>query len=158
MDLDRLLALFRALHDHRVEYVLVGGVAVNLHGLVRATEDVDLFLRPEPENIERVRSALRSVWDDPALDEVTAEDLCGDYPTVRYGPPDEDFVVDLLTRLGTAWRYDDLEAESVEHDGTVIRLATPTTLFRMKRGTVRPIDHADAQALARAFDLPEDEA
>ena len=39
-------ALLGALHRDRVEYVLVGGVALNLHGIVRATEDVDFFVDP----------------------------------------------------------------------------------------------------------------
>jgi hypothetical protein len=45
MDYDDLLLLLRALHGHDVEYVLVGGVAMNLHGIARSTEDVDLFVR-----------------------------------------------------------------------------------------------------------------
>ena len=54
------------------EYVLVGGVAMGLHGLVRATQDVDLFVRPEADNVARVKAALRAVWDDPAIDECAA--------------------------------------------------------------------------------------
>ncbi|MEX0873338.1 MAG: nucleotidyl transferase AbiEii/AbiGii toxin family protein [Actinomycetota bacterium] len=68
MDFDRILVLLRALYDQGVEYVLVGGTALNLHGLVRATEDIDLFLRVEGANIERLRRALHSVWDDPEID------------------------------------------------------------------------------------------
>ena len=34
------------------------GMALNIHGLVRATEDVDLFVRPDRENIERLRTAV----------------------------------------------------------------------------------------------------
>lgn len=41
MDFDRMLRLFRALHDHEVDYVLVGGVALGLHGLLRTTEDIE---------------------------------------------------------------------------------------------------------------------
>ena len=42
IDLDRLLALIRALNREGVEYVVIGAVALGLHGLARATEDVDL--------------------------------------------------------------------------------------------------------------------
>jgi hypothetical protein len=78
MDFEDFLRLIRALDQHAVEYVLVRGVALSLHGLVMATEDVALFVRPEAENVERLRQALRSVWDDPEIERITAEDLAGD--------------------------------------------------------------------------------
>jgi hypothetical protein len=56
VDFDRLLALLKALQAHGADYVLVGGVSLGLHGLVRATEDVDLFVRPESANIANVRT------------------------------------------------------------------------------------------------------
>jgi hypothetical protein len=98
-----ILPLLRALAEHDVEYVLVGGVAVNFHGILRATEDVDLFVRPEPDNVARLRAALHSVFSDECIDEIVAEDLAGAYPTIRYGPPDADFMVDILGRLGEAF-------------------------------------------------------
>jgi hypothetical protein len=48
MTLEELLNLLRALNEQSVEYALVGGAAMNLHGVVRATEDIDLFVRPSP--------------------------------------------------------------------------------------------------------------
>ncbi|HEY3494315.1 MAG TPA: nucleotidyl transferase AbiEii/AbiGii toxin family protein [Polyangiaceae bacterium] len=139
-----------------VDYVVVGGVAMNLHGLVRATEDLDVFIRPDAANIDRLRRALRNVWNDPSIDELTAEDLCGDYPAVRYGPPEGSLYLDILTRLGEATLFTDLEAEETEIEGVRIRVATPRTLYRMKKDTVRPIDHADAAALRAAFQLDEE--
>ncbi len=55
------------------------------HGLDRATRALDLFVAPDPDNIERLRSALRSVFDDPEIELITSEDLAGDYPAVQYG-------------------------------------------------------------------------
>jgi hypothetical protein len=52
--------------------------------------------------------------------------------------------------------YEDLEHEEVELEGVRVRLATPRTLFRMKRDTVRPIDRDDATRLALAFELGEE--
>lgn len=155
--LRELLRLLRALSDRKVEYVLVGGGALNVHGLVRATEDADLFVRPDGENIARLREALRDVWDDPSIDEITAEDLCGDYPAIRYGPPEGVFYLDILTRLGELFSYDDLEWELVDLEGVPVRVATAETLVRMKRSTVRPIDAADVQALVQAFGLDIEE-
>lgn len=154
---DDALRVIASLNEAGVDYVLVGGAALNVHGLVRATEDLDIFVRPAPENIAKLRDALRSVWQDADIDQITAEDLCGDYPTVRYGPPEGTLYLDILTRLGEATRFSDLEAEEKVIQGVRVRVATPATLYRMKRNTVRPIDHADAIALRSAFDL-EDEA
>lgn len=156
MDFDKFLDLLRALARERVDYVLVGAVALGLHGIVRTTEDVDLFIRPESENVERLKSALRSLWDDDDIAEITARDLAGDYPTIRYGPPGEGFVIDLLSRLGSAFRFDDLEAQTISLEGVPVRVATPTTLYRMKKETIRPIDRADAAALREKFDIKED--
>ncbi len=103
MDFGRFLDVVRAFERAQVEYVLVGGVAVNLHGIVRATEDIDFFVRADPANVERLRIALRSLWDDPEIEKIQAEDF-GAYPTLRYGPPGDELVIDILTRLGTACR------------------------------------------------------
>ena len=153
--LDEAIRVIASLNRERVDYVVVGGVAVNLHGLIRATEDLDLFVRPNPENIARLRRALHTVWDDPSIDEITAEDLCGDYPVVRYGPPEGSLYLDIMARIGEATSFDDVEGEEKDIDGTKVRVATPKSLFRMKRGTVRPIDQQDAKALSVAFDIGE---
>jgi hypothetical protein len=156
VDFERFLQLLTALARERVDYVLVGAVALSLHGIVRATEDIDLFLRPEPDNVERLKRALRSVWDDGEISNITAGDLAGEYPTVRYGPPGETFVIDLLARLGTAFAFEDLEVQTVAVEGVPVRVAAPRTLYRMKKDTVRPIDRADAAALRDRFRLDED--
>lgn len=156
MDFDKFLEVLRALAREGVDYVLVGAVALGVHGIVRATEDVDLFIRPDGENVERLKRALRSVWDDPDIAGITADDLAGEYSTVRYGPPGEGFVIDLLSRLGSAFAFEDLESEMVSVEGVPARVATPATLYRMKRGTLRPIDRADAAALREKFGLVEE--
>ena len=156
MDFEKFLLLLRQLEQHQVDYVLIGGVALSLHGLVRATEDIDLFVRPDEDNIACLRRALRAVWADPDIEQITAQDLAGEYPTVRYGPPGEEFVIDFLSRLGSAFQFTDIEAETIEIEGVRVRLATPAMLYRMKRGTLRPIDRADAAALREKFDLEDD--
>lgn len=132
-------------------------MALGLQGLARVTEVVDLFVLASPDNVERLRSALRSLWDDPCLDEISYDDLAGDYPTVRYGPPEEVFVVDLLARLGETFSYGDLEAEEKVVRGIPVSVATPRTLYRMKKNTVRVKDRVDAEALRQTFPEVEDE-
>ncbi len=158
MQWEAVMRVLAALETAKVEYVVIGGVAINFHGVARATEDIDVFIAPEPENVARLRAALHSVYDDPSIDEITAEDLCGDYPAVRYVPPGDGPPMDILTRLGERFRFADVVGERYAVDGQTVTVATPATLYEMKRATVRPIDHADAARLAEAFDLGKEPA
>lgn len=154
---DEFLTLVKSMNDQGVDYVIIGGAALNVHGLVRATEDVDVFIAPEASNVERLKAALRAVWEDPSIDEIVAGDLLGDYPVIRYGPPEGTLYVDILTRIGEVTKFDDLRWESVEIGGVSIRVATPHTLFLLKRSTLRSIDRADADRLAKAFGFDEED-
>ncbi|GMU55739.1 MAG: hypothetical protein AMXMBFR33_48850 [Candidatus Xenobia bacterium] len=157
MQLSALLQLGLALEKEEVAYVLVGGLALFAQGLPRVTYDIDLFIQASVPNVERLKAALRSVYDDPSIEEIQAADLCGEQGgVVRYGPPEGDYVIDILGRLGEMWVYEDLEAQWIEVQGVRLRVATPRTLFRMKRATVRPQDQADAAALAMKFQLEDD--
>ena len=152
IELEEVLGILRSFGRHEVEYVLVGGVAGIFHGLGRTTEDVDLFVRPTPQNIAAVRAALHEVYpDDASIDEITAEDLAGEYPTVRYGPPHGRFYIDFLARLGEAVLFDSIEWRLLDVEGVAVRIATPRALYRMKRSTVRARDRADAEALRELY-------
>ena len=122
MDFDIARLVLEALAREGVRYAVFGAVAVNLHGLARSTEDLDLFVAPEREN-------------------------------VQYVPSDGPFHVDILTRLGEAFRWDDLEVERVPFEGLMVSFVTPRTLYRMKRDTVRAKDKGDAEALRARFKL-----
>jgi hypothetical protein len=152
---DRLPDLLRALEAEQVEYVLFGGQAVNLHGILRFTDDIDIFVDPTAANVARLHRALRRVWDDPSIGDITAVDLAGAYAVVRYGTPDE-FYIDLVGRLGDAYAFADVESEWIVVGDVRARIATPRMLYRMKRNTVRPLDRADAADLKAKFAL-EDE-
>lgn len=156
MDLEITKKVLAAMEREGVRYVVFGAVAINLLGLARATEDLDLFVAPEPENIERLKRALWSVFEDPSIEEISADELIGDYPAVQYNPPEGALHLDILTRLGEAFSFQDLEAIRVELDGQLVSVASPRTLYRMKKGTIRPKDWGDAEALRRHFHL-EDE-
>jgi hypothetical protein len=153
MNLDLVQRVLAALEANSVDYKIFGGVALNLHGLARATEDLDLFVAPNAQNIDRLRAALKQVFADPSVDEITAEDLLGEYPAVQYNPPDGGFHVDILTRLGELYRFDELESERVPLGDLIVSVISPRTLFRMKKDTVRLKDRADAALLAERFDL-----
>lgn len=153
-ELRRILAAFER---EGVRYVLVESMAMAAQGIVRATRDADFFVAPDDENVARLRRALKSLFDDdPNVDEITAADLGGDYPAVEYTPPHGRYSMDILSRLGEAFRYEELEAEDVIVEGVRARVATPRMLYRMKKGTVRPQDRMDAETIRTRFGLKEE--
>ena len=101
-----MLRAFRAFESEGLEYVLIGATAMGFHGLVRATEDIDLLVRASEQNIERLRQAFRKAYaSDPHIDEIQSTDLLGDYPVVRYYPPSGFFRCDDSYRRGCKLRY-----------------------------------------------------
>lgn len=157
MDFEVVKRLLAALEREHVHYAVFGAVAMGLHGLARFTEDLDLFVEPEAANIERLKAALRSVVDDPEIDHIRAADLLGEYPAVQYVPPDGAFHIDILTRLGNAFTFSDLETERIPFDGLSVSVVTARGLYLMKRDAVRLKDRADAEALKARFGIRDDE-
>ena len=157
VDRDEIMRVLRAFEAAGLEYVLIGAAAMGFHGLVRATEGLDLFIRATPENIEKLRVALRTAYEgDPNINEISSPDLLGEYPAVRYVPPTGDLYFDVLTRLGEVATFETIEAEVKEVNGTQVRVATPAALYHLKKGTVRFQDQADAFALRERFDLKDE--
>jgi len=151
------MPVLRAFESAGVDYVLIGAAAMAFHGLIRATADLDFFIRATPENIERLRTALRKAFkDDPEINAISSEDLLGEYPAVRYAPPTGNIYLDILTRLGEVASFETVEAEIKDIDGTSVRVATPVALYRLKKGTVRLQDQADAAALRERFNLKDE--
>jgi hypothetical protein len=157
MNLEEAKRILATFEREGVEYVLIGSMAMAAQGLIRATRDLDFFVSPTEANVERLRKALRSLYDgDPNVEQITASDLAGEYPAIEYVPPAGDYSLDLLSRLGEAFRYETIESEDVVLDGIRVRVATPRMLYRMKKDTVRPQDRLDAETLRQQFGLEEE--
>ncbi|MBD3304931.1 hypothetical protein GF339_01080 [candidate division KSB3 bacterium] len=139
------MRVLQAFETYKVDYVLIGGVAVILHGMERLTRDIDIFVKMVPENIDRLRNALHSVFADPSIEEITVDEL-HTYPVIRYGTP-QGFYIDIMASLGTVVAYEDLEYEIIEYQGTPIKIGTPETLYTLKKDTVRYKDKIDAMFL-----------
>ncbi|TDI48570.1 MAG: hypothetical protein E2P02_00370 [Acidobacteria bacterium] len=147
MDRDEIFRILRAFEEVGLEYVLIGATAMGIHGLVRATEDVDLFIRATREDVERLKQAFRTTYaDDPNVDNIHADELLGDYPALRYYPPSGDLYFDVMTRLGGAASFDTVEAEI---EGIRVSVASPMALYQLKKSTVRPLDRRDAEPSVR---------
>jgi hypothetical protein len=64
----------RALNEAQARYVLIGGFAVIVHGSGRTTKDIDFLIDPSPQNVARIKSALR-VLPDNAVAELEDGDV-----------------------------------------------------------------------------------
>jgi len=157
MDFQEAKRILAAFEREGVEYVLIGSMAMAAQGLIRATRDLDFFISPSEANVERLRRALKALYDDdPNVEQITASDLAGDYPAIEYVPPHGEYSIDILSRLGEAFRYETIEGEEIALDGIRVRVATPRMLYRMKKDTVRPQDRLDAETLRRQFGIEEE--
>jgi predicted nucleotidyltransferase len=136
------LKVLKAMDDEGVEYILIGGFAIILHGLPRFTMDMDFFIKMASENVHRLRKALYSLFSDSDIEEITFDELIK-YPVIRYGTPNG-FHIDIMAKLGETATYDDLKYEIMEIEGQKIRVATAETLLRLKENTIRPEDKGDA--------------
>lgn len=56
--LNRLKDVVRSLQEHEVRYLVIGGIAAVIHGVPRATFDLDILIEPTPENGKRLLEAL----------------------------------------------------------------------------------------------------
>ena len=142
---DRFLDLIKTLNEKEVDYILIGGYAVVLHGFTRATQDIDLFINPTEENVRKLKSALIKHFNDASIDEITLSEL-QKYPVIRYGT-DQGFYIDIIVKIGDVFNYSDLEYEIKEIENVGIRTATASTLLKLKSNTNREIDQLDIKFL-----------
>jgi hypothetical protein len=139
-----LAALTRA----EVRYLVVGGVACALNGFVRTTEDVDILVDAEPNNIRRLLATLSAIGEGHAR-ELRVEDFSDEEGAVRLV---EDFPIDLFTRMGGK-RYADMLPYKRVHDGEpAIPFVNAAGLILLKSGSVRAQDRIDVEALRRMRD------
>ena len=90
-ELEDLLALCKALNDHSVRYLLIGGFAVILHGYVRGTKDIDFLVDASDQNIAALKQAMSFLPDNAAA--LISNDDVARYQVVRIA---DEIVVDLL--------------------------------------------------------------
>lgn len=143
---EKFLAVLRALSSEGVDYVLVGGYAVVLHGSRRFTEDIDILIRNDEDNVRKLRKALTSVFNDENISEITSTEIAN-YSVIRY-IADETFFIDIIGNPGEAFIIDSVKSEQIEFDGVKVNIATLESLYKMKSNTYRAVDIEDIQFLA----------
>ncbi len=138
---ERFLEVIDALEEEKVDYVLIGGFAIVLYGMPRLTQDLDLFIRSKEENVIKLQKALYSVFKDKSIYEITYNEL-QNYPVIRYGS-EEGFFIDVLSKIGTAFNFEDLRFNELDVEGHKIKIASIETLYKLKEKTYRAIDQND---------------
>ncbi len=126
---DKFIELMSSFEKNEVEYILIGGLAINLHGFARNTEDIDLFINATENNIERVQKSLMDVFNDNEIYEITLDEL-NKYAVIRYGT-DYGFCIDLIAKIGTEFIYEDMNFEIKTIDNVKIKVANIETLYRL---------------------------
>lgn len=140
-DFRDLLAL---LNEHEVEYLIVGGYALAFHGAPRFTGDIDVFVRPEPQNAKRILNALADFgfpFSDLSLDDFQSPDK-----VVQLGVPP--VRVDLITSIsGVSWEEAQAHKEPGLFGDVPVSYIGRTEFVANKRASARKKDLADLEAL-----------
>lgn len=139
-----------------VRYVLVGGIALIRHGVVRATRDVDAILAPDPENLERLR-VLVAEWGATRPDgSPIPEDALVPGRTIHLATPHGE--LDLLAELLPPLSFAELSAraETRRVDGVEAPICSLADLVALKRIAGRERDLVDLHDLEAAHgELPD---
>ena len=83
--LDRLQAVFECFQRHDVKYVIIGGIAAVLHGVPRATFDLDILIEATPDNAQRLLDALLEAGLGTAALTTASEVLANEITIFRRG-------------------------------------------------------------------------
>jgi predicted nucleotidyltransferase len=136
--IEDLARICRALNSVGARYFLIGGFAVIARGGARTTKDIDFLIDPSPNNVARVKQALR-VLEDRAVDEVADDDIAK-YTVVRVA---DEVVVDLMAAAcGIDYAAAAADAQTLTIAGVAVPTVSIATLIRTK-DTMRPSDASD---------------
>lgn len=150
-DPDRLL---RSLIEAEVAFVLIGGLAVGVHGVVRATRDIDIVPDPDPANLSRLAALVarlegRQIGVDTDLLPYQPTDPAGLTAGGSFQVATIHGQLDILQQSDTIPSFATLAADalSIEWQGLAVDVCSLEQLREMKRRAGRPLDLRDLEAL-----------
>jgi len=137
-----------ALLQEEARFLLVGAYALAVHGVPRATGDMDVWIEPDQPNSERVWQALQAFGAPMAALKLSQTDLTEPGMVIQLGLPPRR--IDLLTEISGVGFAEAWEARVThEVDGLPLPFLNRETLLRNKRASGRPKDLLDAETLER---------
>lgn len=141
MDTEGLLKL---LNENNVDFVIIGATAFPVHGYARATLDIDLFVRPELENIKRLKKALMKFGYD--LTDISYQDLLNNKLLIR-----QYIVVTDIHPFVKGITFEEVWRNKVKskYGNTEVFFASLNDLIRMKEAAGRVKDLEDLKFLKR---------
>lgn len=152
--------ILRALADTGVQFVLVGGFAVQLHGFVRTTIDLDLVLAMDDANLTKfidvakqfglapiIPVSIDSLKNAKQIDQWHKEK--GMLTFALREPQVSGSVIDVLVRPEVAFEQLQIDAATVDLFGRSVKIASIEHLLFMKRIANRPKDRIDVEALEK---------
>ena len=141
--LNRLQGVFSCLQKHRVKYVVIGGIAAVLHGVPRATFDLDILIEASSDNASRLLAALEEAGLGTAAMN-TAEKVLANETTVF----NDRVRIDVQTStpgllFKSAWQ----NREVMRYGDQEFYVASRSDLLASKRAAGRPVDLQDVEML-----------
>lgn len=155
------------LYEKKVKYLIVGGLAVNLYGIPRVTQDIDIIISTDKENISRIVQVLTELGYTPRLPVDPME--MSDPEKVRswienrnlkafsfYHRRDQFKVIDILLAHDIDFdrAFDDRTIK--KFDDIEIYLISLKDLIEMKKDAGREQDQSDVRMLNRLLDMEKD--
>jgi len=137
-------SLLKSLNDHEVTYVIIGATAFPVHGYVRATLDIDIFIAPIPENAEKTLQALRSFGYD--VTDLSAGELLTKKILIRQYMVETD-----IHPYVEGMSFDEVWEEKIasEYQDIPVYFAGLDSLIKMKEAADRPKDREDLKYLRK---------
>jgi hypothetical protein len=144
---DEILDILDRLHKHHVKFLIVGGMAVMFHGYIRATQDIDLWIKNDPANKKNLIEALKS--GVPGLEYFRDPQFVMGYTTFPYG--EKGIVLDMGTSM-VLFAEDDFDAcferaDVGEINEIPFRVINITDLINEKTAAARLQDLLDTEHL-----------
>lgn len=147
--LNRLQDVFKFFQQHEVKYVVIGGIAAVLHGIPRATFDLDILIEANEENVRRLLEALENAGFGTATMTNTKDVLANEITVF-----DDRIRIDVQTHtpgitFGDAWN----RRKTVIYNGQKFFILSKEDLIKSKQASGRDIDKEDVRLLK----LPDEE-
>jgi hypothetical protein len=154
---EEILKFWKALFEHKVEYIMVGGYATNLHGFQRYTGDIDIWIKDSREN----RLKIRKAFSDVGMEDYEM------FEEMQFVPGWNDFRLNNGLRLDILTSMKGLEGFSFDECITMVTIATIENieipflhlnhLIANKKAVNRPKDQIDVIELEKIKKIREDE-